>query len=222
MKLKIKDFIPFFIALICSIVVLPIYICTTEKLMTQKILQAVGLIFIPLIIPLLSLIFKKRLSLTLNAVLTLFSISTILFGGTLSFYERFFYYDKVAHTIFGVVGAFIVLIFLKYVKVDNLHGLAQFLIVLTSVLGMAAIWEIYEYVYTVLTGVDLQGWLPNLDQVGNMTVSEFFETYRPMWDTIWDIIVALFGVCIFYIGYGIDHLTGAKIKTFVDKEIEQE
>ena len=53
-----------------------------------------------------------------------------------------------------------------------------------------------------------------------MTVKEFFSTYNPLWDTIWDIIVAVIGVMIFFAMILIDKFFGYRISKSVYRQIK--
>ena len=57
----------------------------------------------------------------------------------------------------------------------------------------------------------MQHWTPDMGAVGDLTVKEFFEDYNPLWDTIWDVIVAMFGVLIYYFIIFMDKVFGYKI-----------
>ena len=83
--------------------------------------------------------------------------------------------------------------------------------VMFAVLGLAAAWEIIEYIMHALIGMDTQRWMPDMGAVGDMTVKDFFADYNPLWDTMWDIIVAVFGVIVFYASVLIDKLCGYKV-----------
>lgn len=220
-KTILKDFMPVILVSIIVLICIPIYIFTTDKIDVMRLVQCAGAIAIPLVIPLFNLIFKLRIKPFINYIIGLFGISTVMFGAVLDLYTIFPYYDKVVHTLFGLVGGLIIIAFLNYNKIEFNNKFVKFLIVLLAVLGLAACWEIYEYSFSMIFGRDLQGWMPNLDQVGNMTVEEYFKTYNPLWDTMWDIIVALFGVLILYGLLFIDSITGNKFMNMFNKQTEK-
>lgn len=211
MKKKIIEFVPFIAMLFASAVTLIIYLVAMQHNDAVKILEACVAPLIPLIIPLLNRILNIRIPFAFNVVLTVFSFTAIDFASVLDFYGTIPHFDKVMHTAFGIVGAFGMFIFLLYGNGSKLKPWCFFLLILLSVLGMAAIWEIYEFIASSIIGSDMQGWLPDLSKFGDMTVKEFFSNYNPLWDTIWDIIVAAFGVFIFYGLVIIDKFCGYKV-----------
>lgn len=222
MKLKrIVDFIPFFGMLIASAVTMCIYLFAMNGRELVHILQVIISPLIPLIIPVLNRIFKIRIPLAFNIAVAVFALFAINFASVLYFYGLIPYYDKVLHTTFGIVGSFGVFILLLYGKGEKLSPWCFFAIILLCVLGMAALWEIYEYIASAIIGSDMQHWVPEMSEVGSMTVAEFFKNsgYDPLWDTIWDIIVAGFGVIMFYIIILIDKFCGFKMCKSIYRQV---
>lgn len=211
MKKKIIEFVPFIAMLFASAVTLIVYLVVMQQSDAVKILEACVALLIPLIIPLLNRILHIRIPFAFNVVLTVFSFAAIDFASVLDFYTLIPHFDKVMHTAFGIVGGFGVFIFLLYGNGSKLKPWCFFLLILLSVLGMAAIWEIYEFIASSIINSNMQGWIPDMNEFGDMTVREFFSDYNPLWDTIWDMIVAAFGVFIFYGLVIVDKLCGYKV-----------
>lgn len=207
---KIIEFIPFFVMIALSIITICIYLISMNGNDGIKVLKIFIALFASLLIPLINVIFKIKVPIILNILVTFFCYVSLQLGSVLDFYGLIPYYDKFLHTTFGFTGALAVFIFLLYGNGRNLKSWCFFIIIMLCVVGIAGFWEIYEYVENIITNYNVQRWMPNMGEVGDMSVSEFFKTYDPLWDTIWDIIVAAFGVVIFYVFVFIDKLCGYK------------
>lgn len=199
------DFIPFLVSVAATTVCFLIYFFALHKSYWLDILKGCTMPLVTLAIPFINLIFKVRIPIALNAAVAAFAFCGIDLASVLGFYG-FPYYDKFLHTSFGALGAFGVFILLLYGKGERMRPWCFFLVIFLSVLGLAALWEIYEYASGAILDYDMQHWMPDLSQVGDMSVSEFFAGYDPLWDTIWDIIVAAFGVIVFYLILLLDRL----------------
>ena len=198
MKKKILiDFIPCFAAVAASAISLLIYFFAFHKSYYLDIVKACMVPVCALVIPLVNLIFKIRVPFAFNIAVAVFAFCGLDLASVLGFYG-YDYYDKFLHTSFGIVGSFGVMIVLLYGKGERMRPWCFFLVIMLSVLGIAALWEIFEYMMHELTGADMQHWTPIMSEVGTMSVEEFFQNYNPLWDTIWDIIVAAIGVVLFY------------------------
>lgn len=210
-KQKIIDFIPCFAAIALSVVCLLIYFFAFHKSFYLDIVKACMVPVCALVVPVVNLIFKIRIPFAFNIAVAVFAFCGLDLASVLDFYNLVPYYDKFLHTVFGIVGSFGVMIVLLYGKGEKMRPWCFFLVVMLAVLGLAAFWEIFEYIVHAATGADMQHWTPDLSEVGDMTVNEFFTDYNPLWDTIWDVIVAAFGVILFYFIIFIDKLCQYKM-----------
>ena len=218
---KIADFFPFFGMLVASAVTMCIYLFAMNGRELVHILQVIIAPLVTLVIPVLNRIFKIRIPLAFNIAVAVFSLFAINFASVLYFYGLIPYYDKILHTTFGIVGSFGVFILLLYGKGEKLSPWCIFILIMLCVLGVAAIWEIYEYIASAIIGSDMQHWVPEMSEVGSMTVEEFFKSgYDPLWDTIWDVIVAGIGVVIFYIIILIDKFCGYKLCKSIYRQVQ--
>ena len=221
MKIKsIKDYLPFFALTLANVVTLFVYLFAFNGRDGIKILEVCVVPFIPLIIPALNKIFKISVPFSFNVAVTVFAFLAIDLASVLDFYGLIPYFDKFIHTVFGIIGAFGIFILLLYGNGEKLKPWCFFTVILLSVLGIAALWEIYEYFANMITHTDMQRWLPDFNTVGDMTVKEFFSTYNPLWDTIWDIVVAAIGVFIFFAGILADKFCGYKLSKSVYNQVK--
>lgn len=207
----IVDFIPFFALFAASVTVLFVYLFAMRGTSPVRITQACVAPLVALVIPVLNRIFGIRIPYAFNIAVAVFAFLAIDGAAVLNLYELVPHFDKVLHTSFGVLGGFGVFIFMLYGSGRNLKPWAFFIAVFLGVMGLAALWEIYEYTASAITGGNVQNWKPDFDAVGNMTVKDFFESYNPLWDTVWDMIVAAFGTIFFFGLILIDKLCGYKV-----------
>ena len=197
-KQKLIDFIPCIVTALLSVICLFVYFFAFRKSYYLDVVKAGMVPVCALVIPVINLIFKIRIPLAFNIAVAVFAFCGLDLASVLCFYDFVPYFDKMLHTAFGIVGAFGVMMVLLYGKGERMKPWCFFLVILLGVLGIAALWEIFEYTVSAITGADLQRWEPDFTEVGNQTVNEFFKTYNPLWDSIWDIIVAFIGVIIFF------------------------
>ncbi|MDE6411506.1 MAG: DUF2238 domain-containing protein [Clostridia bacterium] len=197
-KKTIVDFIPFFVSVVVTVICLIVYFCALKRSDYLNVVKACMVPVCALVVPVVNLIFKIRIPFAFNIAVAAFAVCGLDFASVLDFYKYVPYYDKFLHTAFGIVGSFGAMIVLLYGKGERMKPWCFFLVIMLCVLGLAAFWEIFEYVIHAITGADMQHWTPDLGSVGNQTVNEFFESYNPLWDTIWDMIVAAIGVLLFY------------------------
>lgn len=151
---------------------------------------------IPLI--LLPKIVKKSFKIEINIWIETMFIVFIFFAQTLgtivSLYYYFKGYDKIMHTISGVVTSFLALYLLVKLNIFNKKNILFNIIFIISVtLSVAAIWEIFEY---------------TADQIFNIDVQWVKKT--GVTDTMTDIIVALFGSIFFCVLYLYEQLNKTK------------
>lgn len=164
-------------------------------------LQVPVCMFIPLLFPALERWAKVKVPYFLVVVVAVQIIISVDLGTALNFYGFIPHYDKFLHTYFGVWGAQIVFYFLHLWGGGNMKMVWKLILVLLSVLGIAAIWEIFEFTMScIISDYDPQLWHAAVASGGN-----------PLWDTMMDIIVAAIGVGIFFVTLLADVLCGGKI-----------
>lgn len=217
------ELIPFFVVTLVSAVTLIIYLAALHGRSGQRILQACLAPLIPLAIPALNWIFKFRIPFAFNVAVSVFAVLGIHCASVFDFYHLIPYYDKFLHTLFGVLGGLGVFIVLLHGDGKKLKPWCFFLVIFLCVLGIAALWEVFEYtIGAIFTEGNPQNWRPDMNVSGDMTVREFFKTYNPLTDTMFDIVAAAVGVFIFYFSVFIDKLRGYKVVKSIDRKINGE
>lgn len=76
-------------------------------------------------------------------------IGVILYG-----YNHLIFYDKVTHTLSGVVTAYLAIMILKYYNIKNIMFNILFIICFSWM--CAGMWEVFEYVCNIFVGGDAQ------------------------------------------------------------------
>ena len=83
-------------------------------------------------------------------------------------------------------------------------ALLKLVLVALCVLGAAGVWEIFEFAMSnIIEGYDPQVWHAAVEGGANGG--------NPLWDTMYDMIVAVIGTAIFYITLAIDVATKGKL-----------
>ena len=123
---------------------------------------------------------------------------TNILGELYFYYMTSFPYDKVLHVGLGIVLAAIV--FEYYQHNSKLKKDSVFL----AVLGMLALWEIYEYFLDTFFHTQLQGVIVN---------GVWLQT--PMQDTMYDLIMGSIGAITYLI------LKKEKVNTIIKKELKK-
>ena len=103
-------------------------------------------------------------------------------GVTAEYYNTWIGFDKVTHTISGILTAYIAMIILEHKKIKGLIFNILFIISFTWL--CAVVWEVFEFTCNALFGGDAQ---------------KVVETGVD--DTMWDMIVAFIGSMVFSFWY---------------------
>lgn len=154
---------------------------------------------LPLLIIIAEHIFHIRVPYFMHVIVALQIILAIDFGTALNFYIFIPYYDKFLHTFFGVWCAIFMYYFVLRWGGDALNKWGMYILILMSVLGFAALWEVFEYYTDIIFGNNAQGWK-------GMSPGQ-----NPMTDTMLDIVVAAIGAAIFFLSLYIDKRTGNRL-----------
>jgi len=127
------------------------------SLFTDNYLLILG--FIPLLS--VSLIIRKY-NKNLEFVYLIFLFFSYILGFTFDFYNRFYYYDAIVHSMFGLIASIYALPLLNILKHYNKKNKlfnTIFIIILT--LSLAGFWEIIEFTMDKLFNTNMQLTLNN-------------------------------------------------------------
>lgn len=133
-------------------------------------------------------IFKKKLSPIVKFICILFVFCAHFLGATVELYNEFTYYDKITHTISGVLTALLALLLLKQLDMYRENKIFfNVLFIISVTLSVAVCWEFFEYFGNIFFGGDAQ-------RVAKTGVN----------DTMQDMLVAFIGSIIVSILYVIE------------------
>lgn len=101
------------------------------------------LLLIPLLV--ISLIIRKY-NKNLELVYLIFLLISYIFGFIYDLYDKLYYFDALAHSLFGIVASIYALPLLKILKKYNIKNkLFNIIFTLIITLSLATLWEIIEF-----------------------------------------------------------------------------
>lgn len=200
MKAKsIIDWLPGIITELAAGIFCIIYWAMGGKLWTPYVEMTVSAL-LPFLFPIYGLISKKRLPVILGVLSGIFVFMSCNLGSALGFYDKISYWDLILHGLFGFLCSLTVFVFLLRWNGDKLNPIGFMIIVFMFTMGVAALWEVWEYMADVVIGGDSQGvW------------ESFADGKSPVADTMEDMMIAMAGSAVFYITLLIDKFTHHKI-----------
>lgn len=102
-------------------------------------------------------VFKKKLSPIVKFTCILFVFCAHFLGATVEFYNEFSYYDKITHTISGILTALLAMLLLKQLGMyDENKIFFNVLFIISVTLSVAVCWEFFEYIANIFFGGDAQ------------------------------------------------------------------
>lgn len=100
---------------------------------------------------------KKKLSPMVKFICILFVFCAHFLGATVELYNKFAYYDKITHTISGILTALLAMLLLKQLGMyDKKKIFFNVLFIISITLSVAACWEFFEYFGNIIFGGDAQ------------------------------------------------------------------
>ena len=129
-------------------------------------------------------IFKMKLTEGFKLIWIIFIFMAHYLGVILEVYDIFLSFDKIVHTISGILTAYVAMIILNKEKVKSINFSILFIVCFSAL--CAVTWEIFEFTCNILVGGDAQ---------------RVLETGVD--DTMLDMIVALVGSLIFSLWYSV-------------------
>lgn len=194
------QWMPLLITICCAAVTLLIYTLSAGQRDYVVFLQVIFAAFIPAILPMVSHAAKEDFPLFLNLLFSIHIILAVDLGCAMSFYARFYWWDMLMHGCFGSIASMSFYILLLKWNGENLNRFGFFVLIFLSTMGCAAIWEIFEFACDQILDIDAQ-----------RVMESIVMGHTPVYDTMMDIIVAIAGICVFYISLLIDSLCKSKL-----------
>ena len=168
-------------------VTLFIYALITQPVAPAVFVQVSACALVPTVLLLTERFTQYALSVPLFAAITVHVILSSFCGSALGFYYAIPWWDLFLHGMFGVVAA-AALVGLLRCRVKPMGAVLEAVVVFLSVMGLAALWEVGEYVTDLVMGGDAQRVLQALQNGGS-----------PVGDTMTDIIITAVGVLAYAI-----------------------
>lgn len=202
-----SQWIPLAVTICCAIMTLLIYTRITPKQNTIVFLQVIFAALIPAVLPVITCAAKTEFPAFLNVLITVHIILGVNLGCAMSFYDRFYYWDMFIHGGFGFIASIIFYILLLKWNGEKLNRFGFYALIFLSVMGCAAIWEIYEFVCDRILNDDAQ------------RVAESIALgHTPVYDTMMDIIIAIAGISVFYISLFVDRHCKCRLSNLLYRE----
>ena len=180
MKIKYINYLLCLVAIIVSI-----YLVITRDNQVGLILKDLSIILTITLPFIIEKLFKISIGDSIKFIYIVFVFMAHFLGATVELYNKISYFDKITHTLSGVLTAYgaLLLLFMlnKYNKNDKVFNV---IFMISFTLAIAASWEIFEYSANILFGGDAQ-------RVALTGVN----------DTMQDIIVALLGSIMMILVY---------------------
>ncbi len=199
-KAAFIKWLPFGACVVMGIIAAVFHPVVSEVYRPLVYLQIPVCALIPLIFPALEKWAHVKVPYFINATIAFHIIISVDLGTALDAYGYIPYYDKILHAFFGLWCAQLIYFFMLRWGGKNLSKTGICALVTLSVLGVAALWEVFEFTTDCIFGGDAQLWKYRVANGLN-----------PMTDTMMDIVVTLIGIAVFLITLYIDCKKGGKI-----------
>ncbi len=189
-NIRIAFYIIYFIVGVLGVIIYP-----------DKALIALGVVAM-IAIPITVEFFIMKIPKLLEMIYYVFVLAAIGGGSLFDFYTIIPVYDLILHTTFGFVACYFALFLFVKNKIKMPISIKLTFCFLAS-MGLAALWEIYEFAGDVLFGLDSQ---------------KAIET--GVVDTMEDMVVNALGALIFVIIYTVDYVKKSKLLTITELNLE--
>lgn len=200
--MKVKRFIqwlPGILSELIAVVFCIIYALTDGNRLTMYP-QLLVAALLPFLFPIYGVISKKPLPLILSIISAVFVFCACDLGSAIGLYEKIHCWDLIMHGTFGFVCSLIVFVLLVRWNGTKLNPVGFMVIIFAFTMGVAALWEVWEYLADRITGGDAQRVLESI----NLGKS-------PVADTMEDIMIAIAGSAVFFVTLIIDKFCNHKL-----------
>lgn len=163
-------------------------------------LQVPASALLPFTVPVYGLFAKKPLPTVLSASMTVFVFLASDLGSACEFYDKIPCWDMIMHAMFGFLCCLFIFVFLLRWTDGKMNPVGMMIVVFVFTMGVAALWEVWEYNVDRITGGDSQ------------RVEESIALGKsPVADTMEDIMIAMAGCALFYLTLFLDKLKGYRV-----------
>lgn len=196
---KIVQWLPGIAAEIVAVIFCIIYAVIDGSKFTMYI-ELPGAAMLAFLVPVYNVIAKKSLPTAISVACAIFVTLACCLGTAMDFYHKIWFYDLLMHGVSGFLCCAIIFMFIMDWNGSKLSPIGCMVMIFGFSMGVAALWEIIEFVSDIMTGGDSQRVLESM-AAGKSPIS----------DTMEDIIVAMAGSVVFFIAFFADKLSGYKV-----------
>lgn len=164
-----------------------VYYATRDYSTWLTVAKIVIAALIPALLPSAEIVFRKKFPIHLNLLISSHIVFSVYLGSGFGFYSLIPLWDMFLHGYFGLVGA-AVLFALFAGRLEGVGIIWTSISVFLSVMGCAALWEIFEFTTDAIFNQDAQCVLEAM-AVGK----------NPIADTMSDIIITAPGALLFLV-----------------------
>lgn len=200
--MKVKKFIqwlPGIVSELIAVLFCIIYAVTdgSKNIVYPELLVAA---LLPFVFPVLGIITKKTFPIALSILYAVFIFCASVLGSGVDLYHKLHCWDLIIHGVFGFMCSLTVYVLLIRWNGSALNRVGFMLIICTVTMGVAALWEVWEYSTDLITGADSQ-----------MVAESIALGKSPVADTMEDIMIAMAGSAVFFVALIIDKFSGHKM-----------
>lgn len=159
------------ILILVAVITLIIYLLTINKL---NVLEVLAFFSMLILFRVINKTFNLNLNNNIETMYLVFIIMAQLLGHNFSFYKNIFLYDKLVHFYSGVLTSLSAILILRS-KYKYSLSIFNILFVISFTSLIAVLWEGFEYISSLITGVDLQNVLTTgiKDTLGDIFIAVF-------------------------------------------------
>lgn len=205
MKKKVFELLPSIIFGVLGLVFIIIYSVIGER-QTVVYMQLVCGIILSFFFPIIGWITKNHFPTAFTWVVGGFIFFALYIAKGIDGYALIPYYDKILHTVFGLVGAVLVYVLFMRWNGEKMGTAGKIFFIVLATMGLGGLWEIFEYICSICFDVDPQ-----------LVESSMASGINPIYDTMMDLIVTLIGSAVFTVIYLADIFSK---KHFIDRFFE--
>lgn len=199
MKKRTKN-IPAILTSLAAGITLALYPVVAEAINPVVYAQVIAVSAIPWLLPYIAR--KRGLEITplLNTLIIIHIVFSCFLGSAMGFYKRFPLWDLLMHGLFGLIGAVVMYAVLRTLFTNRTRiGFAC--VIGLCVMGLAALWEVFEYTADLILDGDAQ-----------RVKEALLAGLPPIKDTMTDIVITMVGLGVFYVIWWIGLVSGKHLQ----------
>ncbi len=185
MKNRTKN-IPAVLTSLAAGITLAVYPAVTEAIDPVVYALVVAASAIPWLLPRLARKLGLVITPPLNTLIIIHIVFSCFLGSAMGFYKRFPLWDLLMHGLFGLIGA-VVMYAVLHTLFANRTRIGFACVIGLCVMGLAALWEVFEYTADLVLGGDAQ-----------RVKEALLAGLPPIKDTMTDIVITMVGLGVFY------------------------